>query len=193
MNASGLDPVACAVLLTLSFVLAGGCQAVWLASPQSWGFGWPLDGHRTLGGRRLLGANKTARGFVVMLPATSVAFMIVGTWLTFAGRAVWTYGPLGYAALGLVAGLGFMAGELPNSFIKRQLDIAPGSATKGTIAGPVFFVVDRVDSLLGMLVALSVVVPVPAWTVAYVLVVGPLLHGLFSVITFRLGGKARAA
>ena len=193
MNASDLDPVACAMLLTLSFVLAGGCQAMWLASSQSSGFGWPLDGHRTLRGRRLLGANKTARGFVVMLPATSAAFLIVGTWLSVAGRAVWTYGPLGYAALGLVAGVGFMAGELPNSFVKRQLDIAPGSPARGTIAGPVFFVLDRVDSLLGMLVALSVVVTVPAWTMAFVLMVGPVLHGLFSVLTFRLGGKARAA
>jgi hypothetical protein len=193
MNASDLDPVSCAVLLTLSFVLAGGCQAVWLASPQSWRFGWPLDCHRTLRNRRLFGSNKTARGFVVMLPATSAAFMVVGTWLTFAGRVVWTYGPLGYAALGLVAGLGFMAGELPNSFIKRQLDIAPGSAAKGAIAGPVFFMLDRLDSLLGMLVALATVVPVPAWTIVYVLAVGPLLHGAFSVITFRLGGKARAA
>ncbi|MBK5297959.1 MAG: CDP-archaeol synthase [Vicinamibacteria bacterium] len=193
MNASGLDPAACAVLLTLSFVLAGACQAVWLASPRSWRFSWPLDGHRTLGGRRLLGANKTARGFLVMVPATSVAFMAVGEWLTFGGRGVWAYGPVGYGVLGLVAGLGFMAGELPNSLLKRQLDIAPGTSARGAIAGPVFFVLDRVDSLVGMLVALGAVVPVPSLTVVYVLVVGPLLHGLFSVITFRLGGKARAA
>jgi hypothetical protein len=193
MNASDLDPVACAVLLTLSFVLAGGCQAVWLASPQSWRFGWPLDGHRTFRGRPLFGANKTARGFVVMLPATSVAFIAVGGWLVLAGRAVWAFGPLGYAALGLVAGVGFMAGELPNSFVKRQLGIAPGAPAKGAIAGPVFFLLDRLDSLLGMLIALTAVVPVPLWTIVYVLVVGPLLHGVFSVVTFRFGGKARAA
>ena len=86
-----------------------------------------------------------------------------------------------------------MAGELPNSFLKRQLGIAPGSAAPGTIAGPVFFALDRVDSLLGMLVALAAVAPVPPLTLAIILVVGPLLHGAFSVLTFRLGGKARAA
>jgi CDP-2,3-bis-(O-geranylgeranyl)-sn-glycerol synthase len=96
-------------------------------------------------------------------------------------------------ALGLAAGLGFMAGELPNSFLKRQLDIAPGEAARGTIAGPVFFALDRVDSLLGMLLALAAVAPVPPWTLAIILAVGPLLHGAFSVLTFRLGGKARAA
>ena len=37
----------------------------------------------------------------------------------------------GYAALGAWAGLGFMLGELPNSFVKRQLDVAPGMAPRG--------------------------------------------------------------
>ena len=193
MTTPSLDPVACAVLVTVSFVLAGACQAMWLASPRSRRFDRPIDGHRTFRGRQILGANKTARGFVVMVPATGLAFMCVGTWLTAAGRAVWPYGPVGYVVLGLVAGLGFMAGELPNSFLKRQLDIAPGAAAPGTIAGPFFRALDRVDSLLGMLVALAAVAPVRPLTMAIILVVGPLLHGAFSVLTFRLGGKARAA
>ena len=40
----------------------------------------------------------------------------------------------GYAALGAWAGLGFMLGELPNSFVKRQLDVAPGQAPRGRAA-----------------------------------------------------------
>jgi hypothetical protein len=190
-NTVELDPVACAAFLVVSFVLAGCCQAVWLASAMSRRLAWPLDFGRTIQGRRIFGANKTVRGFVVMVPATSLAFMVAALAMP-AGRAVWPLTPLGYAALGLAAGAGFMLGELPNSFLKRRIGIAPGAAARGSLA-PLFLLLDRVDSAVGLLAAISLVVPVPLWTAIYVLTVGPLLHGLFSVLTFQLGGKARAA
>jgi CDP-2,3-bis-(O-geranylgeranyl)-sn-glycerol synthase len=86
-----------------------------------------------------------------------------------------------------------MLGELPNSFVKRQLGIAPGQAANTAFARPVFAVLDRVDSILGLLIALTIVAPVPWLTWAYVLTIGPLLHASFSLVLFQLGGKARAA
>jgi hypothetical protein len=44
-----------------------------------------------------------------------------------------------------------------------------------------------------VLAALALAVPVPFATAAYALIVGSVVHGGFSVVTFRLGGKARAA
>ena len=193
MTGEPLNPGAGAVLLTLAFMLAGACQAVWLASPRSRRFDWPLDGAQTVRGRRLFGANKTVRGFVVMVPATGAAFVVVGQWLSLSGHQAWAFGPGELFVLGLVAGTGFMAGELPNSFLKRQLDIDPGSPARGTVMGPVFFVLDRLDSLVGMLAAMALMVPVDAVTIVWVLTIGPLLHALFSLLTFRLGGKSRAA
>ena len=98
-----------------------------------------------------------------------------------------------YGLIGLLAGLGFMAAELPNSFVKRQLDIEPGAPATGPIARRVFFIVDHVDSACGVLVALALAVPVPAWTIVYVLAIGSLVHIGFSRLTFELGGKVRAA
>jgi hypothetical protein len=98
-----------------------------------------------------------------------------------------------YAGLGLLAGLGFMAGELPNSLVKRRLGISPGRAATGPLTRPVFFVIDRIDSAAGMMLALSLAVPVPPATWLWVFAIGPILHGLFSVLVFQLGGKARAA
>ena len=86
-----------------------------------------------------------------------------------------------------------MLGELPNSFIKRQLRIPPGSPAAGPVARPLFLVVDRLDSTLGVLAALMLSVPVPPAAIVYVLLVGVALHGALSVVTFRLGGTARAA
>jgi hypothetical protein len=98
-----------------------------------------------------------------------------------------------YALLGLWAGTGFMAGELPNSFVKRQLDIPPGSAAKGRCARILFGVVDRIDSIAGMLLALGLIVPVPGRVWMYIALVGPCMHWCFSFALFQLGVKARAA
>jgi hypothetical protein len=58
----------------------------------------------------------------------------------------------------MLLGTGYIAGELPNSFAKRQLAIAPGAPGKG-VAGRVFWVIDQLDSLVGMLLFIA-----PIWT-----------------------------
>jgi CDP-2,3-bis-(O-geranylgeranyl)-sn-glycerol synthase len=192
VSTSSLDPLACALFLVGAFTLAGTAQAFWLASDASRRWAWPLDGGRTFRGRRLLGDNKTARGFIVMVPATGLAFLV----LALAGSGspgLWTLKPIEYLGLGLLAGTGCMLGELPNSFVKRQLRIPPGFPAEGPVSRLLFFVVDRLDSTLGVLAALMTAVPVPPATIVYVLLVGAVLHGALSVVTFHLGGKARPA
>ncbi len=186
-----LNPAACAAFLILAFALAGCAQAMWLASPMSRWLAWPLDGGVTFRNRRLLGPNKTLRGFVVMVPATGLAFIIVALAAPAAGR--WPLSLGMYAALGLLAGVGFMAGELPNSFVKRQLDIPAGAAALGPLSRPMFFIIDRLDSPCGVVATLALAVPIPALTVVYVLTIGAVVHGGFSMLTFQLGGKTRAA
>lgn len=191
---TGLDPVACGVFLLLALILSGTAQTAWFASAASRRFSQPLDGGITLRGRRVFGANKTLRGFVVMVPATALSF---ATLALLAGEpaalGLWAMSPRRYAVAGLVAGIGFLAGELPNSFLKRQLDIAPGGAPSAPIAAVCTFTLDRLDSGIGMLLALALVVPVPAATVALVLLAGPFIHWTFSLVMFRLGLKARPA
>ena len=55
------------------------------------------------------------------------------------------------------------------------------------------FLIDRIDSGVGMLVAVSLVAPTPPMTWLLVLVIGPMFHWMFSVLMFYLGLKARAA
>src|SRR6266536_5158382 len=160
MSGADLNPAACAAFLVGAFTLAGFCQTVWLAMPVSRRFAIPLDAGRTVHGRRLFGANKTIRGFLMMVPATGWCFAVLAGLLARlpSGLAgLWPLSPGTYAFVGLWAGLGFMAGELPNSFIKRQLDVAPGQPAGGRCLRPLFFLVDRLDSTLGMLLALAIV------------------------------------
>jgi CDP-2,3-bis-(O-geranylgeranyl)-sn-glycerol synthase len=186
------DAIASALFLVAAFSGAGVCQALWLSSARSRRFDVPIDGGRTWRGRRLFGDNKTLRGFVVMVPATAASFALVAAaWPGAAAGALWPLSLAGYASLGAWAGVGFMAGELPNSFIKRQLDIAPGAPARGRWLHPLFAMIDRCDSVVGAMAFLAGAVPVPLLCWAVVALVGPVLHGCFSAVVFGLGGKAR--
>jgi len=191
------DPLSAALFLTVAFVLAGLAHSAWLRTPLSRRLMMPLDGGLRFRGRRVFDDNKTVRGFVVIVPAAAVAFAGLSAAITWADAealsSLWPLSIGGYAALGALAGFGFMAGELPNSFVKRQLDIGPGLAPRGSSATVVCFVVDRIDSILGMLVVLSIVVPTPPAMWLYVLLIGPGIHLAFSALLYRLGVKTRAA
>jgi hypothetical protein len=190
------DPLSCAALLLIAFIAAGTAQTVWLRSPVSRRFGWPLDLGLTLRGRRLFGENKTVRGFVVLVPAAAASFFLLGSFAQDAPgflAGAWDLSPRTYGLLGFWAGLGFMLGELPNSFVKRQLDIAPGAAPRRPAARVLSFAVDRLDSLAGMAVAVSLAVPTPWQTWVYLAVFGPAVHWSFSVVLYWWGVKGRPA
>jgi hypothetical protein len=190
---TSLDPLACAAFLLAAFVLAGTAQTAWFAARCSHAFAVPIDGGLRWRGRRLLGANKSARGFVVMVPAAAAAFALLALGIPPREAGLWPLTTAQYAALGAWAGFGFMAGELPNSLVKRRLGIEPGESAAGRLAAAAQFAADRLDSGLGMLAAVGLAVPVPGATWAVVLLVGPAIHWSFSVVMFRLGIKPRAA
>ena len=192
-----LDPLVCALFLIGAFVLAGLAHSAWLRTAVSQRLAIPLDGGARIRGRRVFGDNKTVRGFAVMIPAASMAFLVLAALLRRVApglaRGLWplTLGEM--AALGAWAALGFMLGELPNSFVKRQLDIAPGAAPRAPTARMVSFLIDRYDSILGMLAVVTLVAGAPWATWAYVVVLGPPIHWSFSVLLYQLGVKARPA
>ena len=191
------DPLHCGLFLIVAFVLAGLLQSLWLRSRVSQVLAIPLDGGRTFRGRPILGENKTLRGFVVMIPAAALAFAAVAIVVSLPRgvppATLWQLTPAGYAALGAWAGFGFMAGELPNSFVKRRFGILPGQAPASSLTAAICFTIDRTDSIVGMLAALTVAVPTPWTTWVLVLILGPLIHWLFSWWLFRLGVKRRPA
>lgn len=144
-------------------VVVGGVLHM-LAVSRNW---WPALARPVH--RGLFGANKTWRGFVLVPLFTAAGALLVlpvEWWL--GARA-----PVGVALwlpAGLLAGLGYVLGELPNSFFKRRLGIAPGATPK---RGRRFFILlDQVDSGIGC-------------ALAYALLPGlsPLAFALF-VLTF---------
>ena len=147
----------------------------------------PLDGGLTFRGRRLLGDHKTVRGAVTMIGATT---LFVELQAALVARHGWSVGvpPLLW---GLVLGGGYIVGELPNSFVKRQLDVAPGERPTGALA-PVFRLCDELDSLAGVLVCMSAVW-MPSLRFALVLAgVTVVAHPAVGLLMVALGLKERS-
>lgn len=150
----------------------------------------PLDGGLTLRGERLFGDNKTVRGVVVMVAGAVLGAWIQARWARVPGLELFDYGAAEPTLLGVALGLGFAAGELPNSFLKRRVGIGPGQR-----GGPFYVVLDQVDSVIGCLAALAILAPagwVPSlevWAVTLVLASG--LHVAFNSVFVLLGLKER--
>jgi hypothetical protein len=83
-------------------------------------------------------------------------------------------------------GLGMSAGELPNSFLKRQLDVAPGKRKKGLL-GIAFFLFDQLDLAVGIWAFLFLLIR-PSWVlVAWSFLLAIALHAAVSTVGYLLG------
>lgn len=189
------DAIDQAAFILISMSAAGVVHILWLRTILSRRFGCPVDGGLRFRGRRLFGDNKQLRGFMVLPPAAAISFMILGgareSLPGFFADGLWQQSTGQYALLGLFCGFAFMLAELPNSFIKRQLDISPGQAPAGRCLKPVILLVDRFDSVIGVLLVVSLLVPVSLATWLWVLLLGPVLHAVFSLGLHALGIKER--
>jgi hypothetical protein len=155
----------------------------------------PIDRERSFRGKRIFGDNKTWRGVVVVGLGTAIGFGLQSLLLH---RIAWIrsielfdYAFFKSVALGLAVGVAAMLSELPNSFIKRRFEIAPGSVAKGW-KRVIFYVYDQIDFLLGAWLVLAIVVPV---TVERALLSAGLLlvaHQLMSSVGYALGMRKTA-
>jgi hypothetical protein len=145
-------------------VVIGGVLHMWVVTHDYWpALRVPLN-------QRLFGANKTWRGVLaVPLLTTLGALCLLPLERQLGERAVF-----GSALLlaGAWAGLGYVLAELPNSWIKRRLGIAPGNLPRRGAAWCVLF--DQLDSALGVALAYALFPGLP-WMVC-----------LFYVLTFPI-------
>jgi hypothetical protein len=180
--------VAEAVFLISAFLPVGFVHAAWLKSSWARRLSAPLDFGQTFRGRRIFGPNKMFRGIAVLVPGGGIAFYLLAVLAMF---RPWPLSDAQYAGLGVCAGLGFILGELPSSFIKRQLDVSPGGAPANRFFKGLCFLFDHTDSLLGMLIAVRLMRPLPVATWIFVIAAGFFIHIFFSATLFLLGIKAR--
>jgi CDP-diglyceride synthetase len=151
----------------------------------------PLDLGATLRGRPLFGANKTWRGALFMTAGVMVAAALLSLWPWYWHKlpdGIRSAGPWLY---GLLLGLGVVLGELPNSFAKRQLDIAPGSQ-RGGPAGLASSIFDQADFVPAVWLLL-----LPIWTMsvgqaALAFVVVAAVHTVVNLVGYAIGARSAA-
>jgi hypothetical protein len=148
----------------------------------------PLDGGATIGGRRVFGDNKTWRGALFMVTGPALAALLLTRWPAFRDAlpdAVADAPPLLWGAL---VGLGVVVGELPNSFLKRRLDIAPGTQRRDA-AGLALILLDQADLVPGIWLCLAPVYVLPVLTALVAFAIVAVIHLAINVVGFAIGAR----
>ena len=171
-------------LTLMPVILAGIANMIFCKSSLLDSVNQPIDAGRQLGdGRRLFGANKTWMGFWGMVVWGLLAQLI---WSYFLARQpdleklhlIYAHYPNKLATnfpLGILLGLAYVVFELPNSYLKRRLDISPGKTAKDAWKYP-FILLDQIDSLIGILLVLHLYISLDWAQVIGLLLVGTLTH-----------------
>lgn len=112
----------------------------------------PMDMGIKFRGKPLFGANKTWRGLVVSTVGT-IIFAYVHQFIYFNSSCfknitIVDYYVVNPLFVGLALGFGMILGELPNSFLKRQIGIGAGKQSVGFL-GFFFRFYDQIDLLVG--------------------------------------------
>jgi hypothetical protein len=87
--------------------------------------------------------------------------------------------------VGTVMGVAYMLFELPNSFIKRRLEIPDGKTERG-VKGKIFFVIDQLDSMFGVILVLVVVSKISLLQYINYVLLGGLTHICVNLVLYKL-------
>ncbi|WP_019505672.1 CDP-archaeol synthase [Pleurocapsa sp. PCC 7319] len=133
------------------------------------------------------GANKKWRG-LVSLPLAMVAsvflLQLLEKLLPRLSQDVILFSNFNLLEFGLLVGLIFNLSELPNSFVKRRLDIPPGDESS-----KIFYFIDHMDSTYGVLLLWYFYFHFPLHFIITGLVVTPLLFMGATELRKKLGLK----
>jgi len=157
-------------VLILPIIMGGVCNMIFMKLPvlQSWRF--PMDARKTFRGKRIFGDNKTWKGFSGM-----IVFTAVSGWL------FWGITNPFNLLRGAWIGFAYVLFELPNSFIKRRLNIASGK--NGGFLQTLF---DQSDSVFGIILLYPLIYPLTLKEALGILVILTTTHYLINILLFYL-------
>jgi len=178
----------------LAPIISGIVNMIWCKTKVFSSLSKPMDfGKNFVDKKRIFGDNKTWKGFIGYLFLNMFFSIILGfTWnATKLNEMNFFYSKVSNTLLnnlliGLLLGLGYALFELPNSFLKRRINIEPGKTPNGF--KKVFFVfLDQADSVIGccLVVALFYKMSIPFF-IAYVFV-GAITHIIFNMLLYFVG------
>ncbi|NIU81708.1 CDP-2,3-bis-(O-geranylgeranyl)-sn-glycerol synthase [Candidatus Bathyarchaeota archaeon] len=150
--------------------------------PVIFGGGRPIDGNRRFwDGRPVFGSHKTLRGFFAGIAigtlVGAIECILFRTYSSALSRITFSPGLM----LGFVLSCGALMGDLTDSFIKRRLDISPGSPLP---------VIDQLDFVIGALLLGFIVDELPRLPVILIIfAITPPIHLLTNLSAYLLDVK----
>jgi predicted CDP-diglyceride synthetase/phosphatidate cytidylyltransferase len=148
----------------------------------------PLDLGKSWRGRRILGDNKTWRGALFMVSGVVIAAIALWQWPAYRHALPDDIENASPALVGLLIGLGLVLGELPNSFVKRQLGIGPGRRASG-FWGVALTLWDQID-----FVPIIALLLLPIWQIPFedlllaIAVIGA-AHFAINLVAYAIGAR----
>lgn len=146
----------------------------------------PMDFNKTFKGKRIFGDNKTWIGFLGMIVSCIITQVTWGCickifnlpsdlYLIYSNTVVYNL------ILGFLFGFLYMLFELPNSFLKRQIGITPGKTENRC-----FFVIDQIDSLLGVMLVLFWVSKIDLLDYVEYVLLGGFTHIAVNLVLYKM-------
>ena len=135
----------------------------------------PVDFGKSWRGKRLTGDNKTWRGIASGTLAAGLTALLIAKLVpeTIVNDHIFI--------TGLLIGFGALIGDAVESCFKRQRGIKPGTSWRPW---------DQIDYIIGALVFVLPIAPLPLWAILTIIVVYFPGHFLFSYIGYKLGLKS---
>jgi CDP-diglyceride synthetase len=188
------------VYFILPLMLGGIFNMVFMKLPVLSSLKKPIDGGKILwDGERLFGDNKSWKGFLGMILITSLFMGLFGfffrnfEWareVSLVDYSRFSF-PFNEFFYGGVWGLGYVLAELPNSFVKRRIRIAPGTQISG-LKGIIFTIIDQSDSVIGcMIFMLPFFIPTPLEALV-IFCIGTGFHYIVNILLYLVGLKNQA-
>ncbi|MGN0689902.1 MAG: CDP-archaeol synthase [Oscillospiraceae bacterium] len=177
----------------LPVILAGIFNMVWCKIRFCSFLSIPVDnGKNFKDGKRIFGDNKTWKGFVGMIIFGALFTVLWGyicSLNTYLSEHNYFYVNfentfLYNLATGALTGFAYALFELPNSFIKRRLDITPGKPSEDKLKRAFFIFLDQADSIFGCVLVICLVCPLPVWYYFLYVAVGAVTHIIFNMLLY---------
>ena len=175
-----MAPVIIAGVLNMLFVRTSFCRR----------HSAPIDGGKCFcDGKRIFGGNKTWVGFFGMTVSGMLAQVLWGFVCRLMPDMNYFYcfheNTITFnLAVGAAEGFAYVLFELPNSFIKRRLDIPCGKTADGA-RGKIFFVIDQIDSLIGVGLVYAMIYPMAVWQYFLYIFLGAVTHIAVNAVLYK--------
>ena len=174
-------------------IITGILNMIWCKLPILKSLKKPIDFNKNFkDGKRIFGDNKTWKGFIGYILISTICTIIWGFICnsTILNKYNFFYVNnsntfLFNMLIGFLLGLAYALFELPNSFMKRRLNIEEGKTTKG-IKKILFIFIDQSDSVIGCALVVWFFYDLGIKLFLFYILLGALTHIIVNMILYFL-------